>query len=69
VLIIDQVGNTRDTTTITGLPTTNFKYAGGVLDPNGKIYGIPSNATNVSQINTGLPTLQPWMLQAYFNKL
>jgi hypothetical protein len=52
VLIIDQVGNTRDTTTITGLPTTNFKYAGGVLDPNGKIYGIPSNATNVSQINT-----------------
>ena len=67
VLIIDPTTNTADTTTITGLTGTN-KYSSGVLAPNGKIYGTPFDSTNVLQINTGLPTLPPWMLEAYFNK-
>jgi hypothetical protein len=67
VLIIDPLTNTADTTTITGLTGSN-KWLGGVLAPNGKIYGFPRDATNVLQIKTGLPKLPPWMLQAYFNK-
>ena len=72
VLIIDPVTDTGDLTTIDstkypGLIGTS-KYNGGVLAPNGKIYGIPHNATNVLQVTPGLPTLPPWMLQAYFNK-
>ena len=39
-MIIDPVTNTADTTTITGLSGTR-KWRGGVLAPNGKIYGIP----------------------------
>ena len=35
-----------DTTTITGL-TGTVKWYGGVLGPDGKIYGIPCNSTSV----------------------
>jgi len=67
ILIIDPATDTVDITTITGLiGGTNFW--GGVLAPNGRIYGIPSTSTNDLIINTGLPKLQDWMLQAYFNK-
>ena len=37
---------TADTTTISGLAGT-AKWAGGVLAPNGKIYGIPLDSTSV----------------------
>jgi hypothetical protein len=64
-LIIDP--DTDTTTTITGLSGSK-KYFGGVLAPNGKIYGIPYEADNVLQIKTGLPIYPSWMLEAYFNK-
>ena len=68
VLIIDPVTNTVDTTTISGLLSVASKWAGGVLAPNGKIYCIPTNYTSVLSINTGLPSVAPWMLQPQFNK-
>lgn len=66
---ITKIEKTRaDTTAITGLSSSTDKWNGGVLAPNGKIYGIPRDSTSVIQIRSGLPTLPPWMLQAYFNK-
>jgi maltose-binding protein MalE len=44
-LIIDPETNTIDTTSITGL--TDNVWRGGVLAPNGKIYGIPFISTSV----------------------
>ena len=38
--------NNVNITTITGI-TGSSRYAGGVLAPNGNIYGVPYNATNV----------------------
>ena len=51
-------------------PPNNIRYGffGGVLAPNGIIYGMPYVHNYVLQIRTGLPTLQPLMLEAYFNK-
>ena len=31
--------------------TTTFKWIGGVLAPNGKIYGIPYNSTSILEID------------------
>lgn len=56
-----------DLTTMTGI-TSNNKYAGGILAPNGKIYGIPYSSTNSIIINPSLPTLNNWMINPYFNK-
>lgn len=66
---ITNVQRTRiiDITTITGI-TSNNKYAGGILAPNGKIYGIPYSSTNSIIINPSLPTLNNWMINPYFNK-
>ena len=55
-------------TYITGAGAGGDKWFGGVLAPNGIIYGVPFSSPSVLQIKTGLPTLPPWMLQAYFNK-
>ena len=44
--LFDLVGKNADTTTITGLTGTN-KWYGGVLGPDGKIYGIPYNSASV----------------------
>jgi hypothetical protein len=44
-LIIDPITNT--TSTITGITGSGSKYYGGVLAPNGKIYGIPADTENV----------------------
>lgn len=41
ILIIDPSNDTVDTTTITGLPATGAKWAGGVLAPNGLIFCMP----------------------------
>jgi hypothetical protein len=67
VLIIDPETDEANITDISGLSGGN-KWRGGVLAPNGKIYGMPFNSDSVLKINTGLPKLPPWMLQAYFNK-
>lgn len=45
------------------------KWAGGVLAPNGKIYTVPTQATNVLIIRPGLPRFPAWMIEASFNKL
>jgi hypothetical protein len=45
VLVIDPVNN-NTITYITGLSGSS-KYVGGVLAPNGKIYGMPYTAENV----------------------
>jgi hypothetical protein len=50
------------------VPGIRYGFFGGVLAPNGIIYGMPYVHNYVLQIRTGLPTLQPWMLEAYFNK-
>ena len=57
-----------DTTTIAGLTDTN-KWFGGVLGPDGKIYGIPCNSTSVLIIAGGMPALpiEP-LLSPYLNK-
>lgn len=39
--------NTADTTSISGLGSATDKWWGGVLVPNGRIYGIPWHATSV----------------------
>ena len=44
-------GYVWSTSAITGSPTTNGSYIGGVLAPNGKIYCIPYNATSVGVID------------------
>lgn len=44
-------GYVWSTSAITGSPTTNGAYIGGVLAPNGKIYCIPYNATSVGVID------------------
>ena len=51
VLIIDPATNTYNTTAITSANTPGLydgtnKWAGAVLAPNGKIYGIPLSATS-----------------------
>ena len=63
--------DTADTTAITGLSGTG-KWLGGVLAPNGKIYGIPLDATSVLIIDpasntanttaiTGLSGREKWI--------
>ena len=47
-----------------------IKWAGGVLAPNGKIYGIPHNSTTILEIDTG-SCYEPcdWALSPLVNKL
>ena len=49
--------NSADTTTITGLNVDSNKWIGGVLAPNGKIYGIPYSSTNVLIIDPDSPVV------------
>ena len=46
-IIIDPVANTADTTTISGLSSLAGAWSGGVVAPNGKIYGIPQSSNSV----------------------
>ena len=45
-----------------------YKWMGGVLAPNGKIYGIPSNSTQVLEIGGVSNGKQWWALSNYVNK-
>ena len=51
VLIVDPTTNASDTSTLAGLSSEGSKWAGGVLARNGRIYGIPHNATSVLVID------------------
>jgi hypothetical protein len=70
VLVIDTDTNTYSYPVgLTNIGILNDgNYAGGVCTPNGVIYMIPSNATSVLKIKTGLPKYPNWMLDPYFNK-
>jgi hypothetical protein len=67
ILIINPETDTLDVTSLRGLIPS--AYNGGVLAPNGKIYGVPVATSNILVINTGLPKLPPWMLNPLFNKI
>jgi hypothetical protein len=71
VSLVRVIDPTTDTVvaSISGLPTGLYKSEGGVLAPNGQIYCPPFQISFVPIINTQLPSLPDWPLQAYFNKL
>ena len=50
-----------------GSLTGSLKWLGGVLAPNGKIYGIPYNSTTVLEIDPVAGTA-PWAISNYLNK-
>jgi hypothetical protein len=61
------------TTTLRPLPTTltltQVKFFGGVLTPQNEVMFIPANQDAIVEVKTGLPKLNNWVLNAYFNKL
>ena len=67
VLKIDPV---TDTATTIGSLSGTYKWAGGILAPNGMVYGIPYNSTTVLKIDMGLasPFDVDVLLAAYYNK-
>ena len=65
VLEIDPI---TKTTSLFGSLSGIDKCYGGVLASNGKIYGIPSNSTQVLEIAVSNEPIQDYMLSAYNNK-
>ena len=65
---IQQSGS--DSTAVFGSLSGTYKWLGGVLAPNGKIYGIPLSSTTVLKIDPDTVAVFPDALQlsAYFNK-
>ena len=62
----------RTASTFGSLRTGTDKWRGGVLAPNGKIYGIPRNSTAVLEISTTNAFTNfdtQTLLSAYLNKL
>ena len=53
--------------TFGSLSTDSYKWQGGVLAPNGKIYGIPFDATTVLEIDP-VAGPSPWAISNYLNK-
>jgi len=45
-----------------------LKWIGGVLGPDGKIYGIPFDATDILQIGTGTPGDLQALMSGWVNK-
>ena len=66
LLVIDPEANTLDTIAV-DIPA-NRAYNGGVLAPNGTIYGIPISGSRILKVKTGIPVLPPWPLMPQFNK-
>ena len=63
-----------DPTTISVPNSTQDAWAGGVLAPNGKIYGMPINSGNTTsyilEITKTFPRVMTnWILYPQFNKL
>ena len=60
-----------DTATTFGNFSGTGKWFGGVLAPNGCIYGIPRDSTSVLKIDVGIPESLPLnaLLSAFLNKL
>ena len=51
------------------LTSTTGRFFGGVLTPYNEVMFIPANQDAIVEVKTGLPKINDWMLQAYFNKL
>jgi hypothetical protein len=67
ILVIDPVAGTA--TLLAGtFGSANYDWYGGVLGPNGTIYGIPSSASTILQIATGVPVSTALANTPYFNK-
>ena len=56
------------TTTTFGSLSGTYKWYGGVLAPNGKIYGIPYNSTTVLEIGESQTIDTDAVLSRYLNK-
>jgi len=59
---------TDDVTTFGSLSTDSFKWAGGVLAPNGCIYGIPRASTLVLKLLSTFPVDANFPLHRAVNK-
>lgn len=66
--LTESTGYINEVFLFSSLPAGN-KWHGGVLAPNGKIYGIPRNSTTVLEIDPGLNGPHTWALSQYVNKL
>ncbi len=60
--------NTVGFTFTTGSTLASERFVGGVLAPNGKVYGIPYFSSGILEVTPEFPSLQPWMLAPEFNK-
>lgn len=57
------------TTTLFGSLSGSGKWVGGVLAPNGKIYGIPRDSTQVLEIDPGAGLPNPFAeTSSFLNK-
>jgi len=64
-----KIDPTTDQASTFGSLAGSYKWIGGVLAPNGMIYGIPYFATTVLKINpTDVDFDEDVILSAYFNK-
>jgi hypothetical protein len=67
ILVIDPVAGTA--TLLAGTyGAGGYEWWSGVLGPNGTIYGIPSFASTILQIQTGVPISTALANTPYFNK-
>jgi hypothetical protein len=73
VLVVDPTTNTVYKES--GFPAGGFKFAGGVLLPDRRIFALPfvgptlTSYNAVAVLNGGPPNLNPWMLKPQFNKM
>jgi hypothetical protein len=72
ILIIDPVAGTATRSNMGADLTGVWKWHGGILGPNGKIYGMPYYSSNVliitPELNTSCNIPLETCMSAYYNK-